>query len=152
MAVYGLGALDQVAELVDALANPKGDVRDVAVIALRHWIGRKQGQDLKLYNVLTKEKNFTPNQAAILVQLLHSFGDVQQSQPATYETLIDYLMHDKPAIRQLAYWHLVRLAPSGKDIKFDPNASAEARQSAVEQWKKVIPAGQLPNSVEKKDK
>jgi hypothetical protein len=144
MAVYGMGAIDDLAGLTDALSNPRHeDVRQDAIVTLRHWIGRKPGQDLKLYEFLIKEKKYTPNQAEIILQLLHSFSDADRSQPATYETLIEYLLHDKLAIRQLAKWHLARLAPSGK-LEFDPAASPEELQKVYAQWKEFIPTGKLP--------
>jgi hypothetical protein len=62
----------------------------------------------------------------------------------TYETLIDYLLHDKLAIRQLAKWHLERLVPAGRDIAYDPAGSGEARHPAYDQWKKLVPNGKLP--------
>jgi hypothetical protein len=145
VAVYGLGALDNLPALVNALSDPKHeDVREVAVVALRHWIGRGKGQDLKLYDVLVKEKQFSPNQAAIVLQLLHSFGDPDLARPATYETLIDYLMHDKLAIRELAWWHLYRLVEAGKDVAYDAAAPEAQRQAAYDKWKELIPSGKLP--------
>jgi hypothetical protein len=145
IAVYGLGALDDVPHLLDALTDTKhDDVRDVAVVALRAWIGRDGSHDMKVYNVLVKDKKYTENQAEIVLQLLHSFSDIARGQPATYETLIDYLMHDKLAVRQLAKWHLERLAPAGEDIPYDPAAPEEKRQKGYDEWKKLIPSGQLP--------
>ncbi len=146
IAVYGLGAVDDLPHLADALADPSHqDVRDVAVLALRAWIGRDRGQDMKLYNLLVKEKKYSENQAEIVLQLLHSFGQNDLAKPATYETLIDYLLHDKPAIRQLAKWHLERLVPEvSKEVAYDPAASEKERQEAHEKWKERIPSGKLP--------
>jgi hypothetical protein len=144
IAVYGLGALDDLPSLIDAVASSKlPDVRDISVIALRHWIGRSEGQDIKLYDALIK-KGYSERNAHRFVQLLHSFSDRQKARPATYETLIELLSSDNPAIRQLANWHLVRLVAKGADIKFDPLGTDEERQSGIEKWKKLIPAGQLP--------
>ena len=65
----------------------------------------------------------------MILQLLFGFSPEDLTQPETYEVLIDYLAHEKPAIRNLAAWHLVRLVPQGKSIAFKPNgtmADAEA--------------------------
>jgi HEAT repeat protein len=143
MAVYGLGAIDDLPRLIDALSSSKfPDVRDVTVIALRHWIGRGEGQDMKLYDALVK-KGYSENHAARVMQLLHSFGDKAKASPATYETLIDLLNHENPAVRQLAHWHLTRLVPTAT-ISYDPLGTPEERQAAVAKWKELIPAGQLP--------
>jgi hypothetical protein len=144
IAVYGLGALDDLPQLIDTLSTSKiPDVRDTCVIALRHWIGRGQGQDQKLYAALLK-KGFSESQATKFMQLLHSFGNQQKASPGTYETLIDLLQNENPAIRELASWHLTRLVPKGQDIKFDALATAEERQKGYEKWKELIPAGKLP--------
>ncbi len=143
MAVYGLGAIDDLPKLIDALSSSKfPDVRDVTVIALRHWIGRGEGQDMKLYDALVK-KGYSEKHAALVMQLLHSFGDKAKSHPATYETLIELLNHETPAVRQLANWHLTRLVPTA-NISFNPLGTPEERQAAAAKWKELIPPGKLP--------
>jgi transposase-like protein len=142
--VYGSAALDNVGFVVDALANRSADVRDTAVQALRHWIGRAHGQDLKLYNALQKDKKYPAGQAEIVLDLLHSYSATDLDRPETFEALIAYLRHDKPAIRELAAWHLYRLAPVGKAIAYDPTGTAESRETAYKKWKELIPTGQLP--------
>ena len=144
IAVYALGGLDDLPHLIDALSSSKyPEVRDLSVIALRHWIGRSEGQDQKLYEALLK-KGYSEKQATMVMNLLHSFSDRQKASPATYERLIELLLDENPAVRQLANWHLNRLVTKGKDIKFDPLASPEERQKASEKWKELIPAGKLP--------
>ena len=58
--------------------------------------------------------------------------------------LIEYLAHEHGAIRNLAQWHLVRLAPQGKAIPFKPSGTREECEPAYREWKKLVPAGQLP--------
>jgi hypothetical protein len=145
VAVYAAAALDDLPELVAALSDPQHEgTRGAAIIALRHWIGRVPGQDMRLFHFLVQSKDYSENQAAIVLQLLHSFGINSLAQPATYETLIDYLLLNKLAIRQLAKWHLYRLVPAGKDIAYNPAGSKAERQRAFDQWKKLIPDGKLP--------
>ena len=144
VAVYALGALDDLPPLIDAVSSSKfSDVRDTSVIALRHWIGRAAGQDLKLYDALLK-KGYTERNAHRFVQLLHSFSNQQKATPATYETLIELLQAENPAIRGLANWHLVRLVSKGQDINFNPLGTAQEREEAVKKWKVLVPAGKLP--------
>jgi hypothetical protein len=145
MAVFGLGAVDDLSTLVDLLADGlQADIRNWAVVALRHWIGRGAGQDQRLFEVLVHEKKIPTQQAEIVMQLLHSFDQQELARPATYEVLIDYLLHEQPAVRQLAYWHLVRLVPAGASIPFNAAGSERERQQAHERWKQLIPNGKLP--------
>ncbi len=145
LAVFVMGAADDLAGLGQAVSTTKhGDVWENAVLALRHWIGRGPGQDLKLYNGLVKDRNFTEVDARTMLQLLHDFGDADLARPELYEMLIDFLDHQKMGVRGLAYWHLSRLAPEGRSLNYDPLAAADSRQEAVAGWRKLIPAGQLP--------
>jgi hypothetical protein len=145
-AVYALAALDKLARLGQAVRETKHqDVWEDAVIALRHWIGRGPGQDQVLYNRLIEKANYKPVQAETVLQLLHSFGDEQLARPETYQALIDYLDHDLLAIRGLAYWHLYRLVPEGRELGYNPLEARDAREAAIANWRKLIPPGQVPN-------
>jgi hypothetical protein len=48
------------------------------------------------------------------------------------------LNHPLLPLRELARWHLVRLAPAGKDIPFDAAAAEPERRQAMAAWHKVI--------------
>lgn len=145
LAVKAMGALDDLERLGMALSTTKHpDVWENGVLTFRHWIGRGPGQDQRLYEGLIKMKGFTPVDADAVVQLLHSFSDAELARPELYETLIDYLSHDKLAIRGLANWHLVRLVPEGKKIGYSPMASKEDRAKAIAAWEKLVPRGKLP--------
>jgi len=142
-AVLGLNALDDLPRVAEALADPhSGDVRDAAVLALRMWIGAYAGRDRELFRLLQDHLGYSEPQAETVLDLLHSPFDPDKA--STYEALIRLLQHSKLAVRELARWHLVRLAPAGKGIAYDPAATEEDRDKAVKAWKELIPEGQLP--------
>jgi hypothetical protein len=144
LAVYSAGATDDLPLLLTALRDAQhAEVREAAVVAFRHWISRAAGQDQKLVEVLVKD-GYRPGQAEIFLQLLHTFSRQDRDRPETYETLIDYLNHDRLAIRELAHWQLTRLVPPGRTIAFNPAASADERARAVAAWRRLIPAGKVP--------
>jgi hypothetical protein len=145
IAVLAMGALDDLPRLAAALRNNKhADVWDNAVLALRHWIGRGPGQDMKLYNLLIESKKMTPVQAEIILSLLHSYGEEELARSDTYQLLIAYLDHDILGIRGLAHWHLTRMYPEGKEFGYDPLLPKEKRDLAVKKWKNVLKKGDLP--------
>lgn len=144
VALYGMASLDLLGPVVDALADKRVDVRESAILALRHWIGRGATQSLKVYDAVVERMKFSPAQGESVLQLLHSPDESERSQPELYETLIAYLQHSKLPIRELARWHLYRLVPAGRDIRFDAAAGEAERGEAVAKWKKLIPDGKLP--------
>lgn len=145
LAIVAMAAMDDLPRLGPVLlATKHPDVLENGILAFRHWLGRSPGQDQKLYKMLIEERKYSPAHAAIIMQLLHSFGDEDLARPETYEVLIDYLDHEQQSIRFLAHWHLVRLVPAGKKIDFKALDSKEAREKAIAEWKKLIPTGKLP--------
>jgi hypothetical protein len=147
VAIVTLGALDDLVPLAEALVAAKSlEEWDFGITVLRHWLGRCPGQDQKMYRLLTTARGYTPAQAKTVMQLLFGFSADQVKQPETYEVLIDYLTHDKPGIRNLAAWHLVRLVPQGKAIPYKPDGTTADAAKAQEAWKKLVPAGELPPS------
>ncbi len=143
MLVFAMAAVDNVELVAETLnAAPDAEVRGAAVVALRHWIGAREGRDEKLYEVLVGDLKFSKYEAAAVMQMLHS--PFTRDQAETYETLIAYLKHRKQAVRELAHWHLVRLAPAGLEIPFDAAGDSDARDKAHAAWVKLIPAGSLP--------
>ena len=65
-------------------------------------------------------------------------------RPATFDSLITSLNHDKPLIRELARAHLYRLVPRGKTIAYDAASTPAVRMRAQTAWRKLIPRGKLP--------
>jgi len=152
LAVRCLGAIDDVSHVLDALGDEDPnhfDVREEAIEVLRNWIGRNAGQDKKLYNKkegtgILLDKKYKEGQSEIVMQLLHYLSEEERGKAETYEALIDYLMHNKLAIRELAYWHLFRLYPKGRDFNFNAALGTEERTKAYQKWQQVLKDGKLP--------
>jgi len=90
-------------------------------------------------------------QARTIVQLLKGFDGNDRKEPLVYELLIEALEHGPLPIRELAHWHLDRLAPAGQKIAYDAAADEAARHKAAEQWRALIPPGQLPPPPKKEE-
>jgi hypothetical protein len=143
-AVTAMGAMDDVRGLFDVLAHsPHSDAREHAILALRGWLGREPGQTAKLLAGFQKA-GLTKTQSENVLHLLYGFTADERRQPGTYDLLIETLQSQRPAMRELAHWHLVRLAPAGKSIAYDAQAPEAQRQSGYEEWRKLIPHGKLP--------
>lgn len=149
LAVVVMGAMDDLEGLGEVLtATRYPDTWDRAVVVVRHWLGRCAGQDQLLYRYLIDKRDIKPAQAATMLQLLHSFDEVDLAQPELYRMLVRYLDHERLGIRGLAYWHLSRLAPAGRKFGYDPLAPKQERDKARASWKKLIEdeiaKGELP--------
>ncbi|QJW93172.1 hypothetical protein FTUN_0677 [Frigoriglobus tundricola] len=151
VALVTLGAQDALVELAKSLSAAKTlEEWDFGITVLRHWLGRCAGQDQRLYQTLTTARGLTPAEAKIVMQLLFGFSAAETRAPETYEVLIDYLAHEKPGIRNLSAWHLVRLVPQGKSIPYKPDGTAADAARAQAEWRKLVPAGELPPAPPKK--
>ena len=151
VALVTLGALDEYAKLGKALSEAKTlEEWDFGITVLRHWLGRARGQDQKLYETLITVRGYTAEQAKTIIQMLFGFSEKELLAPETYEVLIDYLVHEKIGIRNLAAWHLIRLVPQGRSIPFKPDGTVQENERVHEAWKKLIPKGHLPPDLEKK--
>jgi hypothetical protein len=146
-AVNLMGATDDLERLGATLTKAKQwDVWDSGVLALRHWIGRGPGQDQKLYQALITRAKMPASQAETVMQLLHGLSEEDLDQPVIYQVLIRLLASDRLAIRGLAYWHLSRLVPAGKEFGYGPLESPEKRAAAIKRWQQLIPPGKLPKT------
>jgi hypothetical protein len=137
--VIFMGAMDDLEGLGDVLTGTDyPDAWDRAVVVVRHWLGRRPGQDQILYRGLMEKRGLKPAQAEGVMQLLHSFGDTELAQPELYTMLVRFLDNEQLGIRGLAHWHLVRLVPAGAKFAYNPLDSKEKRDKARDQWKELI--------------
>jgi hypothetical protein len=69
LAVYCLGALDLLPQLLDCIeAEERAEVRQKAVPALVHWLGRKADHEEKLFQTLVGQKMYKESQATTVLQ------------------------------------------------------------------------------------
>jgi hypothetical protein len=152
VALVTCGALDDLEQLERELAGAKTlEEWDFGVTVVRHWLGRGPGQDQKLYVALVNDRGYDAPSARLVLQLLFGFSKEDLAQPETFDVLIEYLRHDRAAIRNLAAWHLIRLVPQGKSIPYKPDGTKADAEAAYKAWRKLIPPGQLPPTDSKKD-
>ncbi len=151
LGIFGLGAVNSLTPLLEVWADLKqpAGIRLSATAALKHWMGRNGGQNTRLYQAL--EKKYSPETAESLMILLHGFSEKQAQEPATYQSLIGWLRHQELAVRELAFSQLFALVPEGRMIPYDPAGNMAQRDRAFQEWKNLIPDGQLPPNKRKKE-
>jgi hypothetical protein len=73
LAVFSLGAMDEIPDVISALEDSKHrDVRLAAIEELAHYLGRSRGNVAELFHLLRKGK-FSAAHATITLQLLYGF-------------------------------------------------------------------------------
>jgi hypothetical protein len=149
LAVYCLAALDELDKVIDVLADEDERhllLRDRAIQTLRHWIGRRTENDNLLYQKLTNAKRYQASEAETIMQLLHDLTPQQLADKESWTGLIAYLDHNRPAIRQLMFWHLSHLVPEvGMDpSKYSPDGDSAKRQKARDAWQVLLKTGKIP--------
>src|SRR5262249_15432045 len=150
VAVRSFAALDEPAKLLDALENQNhSDVRQEAVLGLRHWVALHQDNDLQLFTLLTGGKKLPAKMAEDLMQLMHRFADDEQGRKEPYDFLILLLQDERLPMRELANCHLTRLAPEGSKIAYNAAGTPALRKRGYDAWMKLLKDGKLPPPVGK---
>jgi hypothetical protein len=159
VAILGLGAIDDVPRLLDVLAD--GDPahkneRGLAIFALRRYVDRSLADGEALYEGKTqtgilKDKRYLSREADLVTQLLHDFPEAEGRNPETFLFLLNLMdKQDRVAIRELAYWQLLRVAqppPGVQPVQLPPFNAAwgeDQRRAAVAALKKLVEDGKLP--------
>jgi len=145
LATRCLGAIDAVSTLVDSLGDPMNpEVRVEATAALRNWIGRGKDQAAKLFDRKKRtgilvDRKFRRADAESVLELLDGFTLEDLRQPETYDTLLDYLKHNRIEVRELAYAHLIEAVGEDKEKpSYNPAGTSEQIKQSAEEWQKFL--------------
>ncbi|HEY7308615.1 MAG TPA: hypothetical protein VH643_04545, partial [Gemmataceae bacterium] len=161
LAIYCLGAMDEVEELLEVLGDTDpvhAPDRDTAIFTLRRWLGRDAGNGAKLFDPkeskagpLLSQQKYTKDEAERIFVLLHDFSEDEILAVETYEYLARDLISNKVAIAELARWHLYRLArlqgvslPGLEPNKFNAAFPSDVRAVAFQEVRNKIEKGELP--------
>lgn len=117
LAVYCLGAMDEVKELMNILGQadwPDSPDRFYALVALRRWLDRGPEQSKLLFDAekgtgLLRDMEYTREEAGRIMALLADPSDEQLLSRSYYEEAARDLASDKVAIAELARWRWVNL-------------------------------------------
>lgn len=126
-ALLGLAVMNRMQPVV-ALQNDAGanGRRKYSHEVVRFWLNQDAGNALKLVEML-KEQGYTEADAKLLLAL---YRGVKQGDVGRLKSLLEYLAHDKVAIREQAWQLLTQLAPERPNI-FDPAGALDQRTKAI---------------------
>jgi hypothetical protein len=146
LAVRCQAALGQMGALFGAVGDEKHpEVRRAGVEGLRHALAVDPAAVAELQRI-AREHNLTDKQLDTMRHLLQGFDAQQWADPAVRASVVDYLLHDKLVVRQLAYSLLLRTYPEGQKIGYDAAADPRQRDHAYEEWKVLVQQNKMrPN-------
>jgi hypothetical protein len=158
LAIYCLGALDAIDELLDVLGDTDPThyrERDTAVFTLRRWLAGDARNGTKLFDpktksgILKEQKKYTAREAERIFVLLHDPDEDQILSVETYDKLARDLVSNKVALAELARWQLYRLVRI-QDVnipsldKFNAASPRANREAAYREVLEKIEKGELP--------
>ena len=157
LAVYSFGAIGAVDRVLDVLCTDENEAhafdRSAAVVTLRRWIGRDQANGPLLYNeqkgtgLLIGGQHLHDLDAKTVFVLLHDFPSKDLRQPATFDKLASLLRDPHLPIRELAYWHLLKLSAgageaAGLQRRLGPGPAEQRRGQVEEEAHRRRPAAE----------
>jgi len=151
LAIYCLGALDEIKELIKVLGSTDTFQRldrDTTIITLRRWLGRDPRNGPLLYDPVKKTgllvssgQEYTDFQAETIAHLLYNLSPDLES----YELLANDVLSKKVAIAELAHWHLAHL-PLTRELPeirtFDATAPQPEREKLADAVRRLIASKQ----------
>jgi hypothetical protein len=154
LCIVCLGAVDAIPAVLDILDSKdeaRAEERFYAIVTLDRWISRGLDYNKQLFDMKDRrsgiliDKKYTPNEAGIVMTLLHEFDDVKRKEPETFDWLAENLTHNKMAIRELAAMHLRDLSVGVKTIPpYNAAWDLDKRTRAADEWKAMVKKGELP--------
>jgi hypothetical protein len=118
--------------LVMALArSDHEDARKSAIDGLREWLPTDPQNRILLRNSL--QTSFSPETALLVYQLLWGYNTQDLHDPIISHQLIDLLLHEHIAVRELTIYQIERLTNNNNGYKALERAGS--REAVVRRWK-----------------
>jgi hypothetical protein len=137
-------AVDNLGYVFDEFSQEKRPIyiRYLCIQPIQQWMALSRDHDY-LFLRVAQDQLRKKNEAQRVTELFHMISTEDALKPATYQHLIDGLNNDLPAIRMLSHFHLVQLVPEGAKIPYDPAMPRGTRIQAVNEWRALLPPGEI---------
>jgi hypothetical protein len=120
--------------LVDALSAPHEESRLSAILGLQSWLPLEPENAERLQAEL--QDRFRAEDAQALYRLLWGYTEEDARNPVVSEDLVNWMGHSEIAVRELAFYHVLRL--TGRRYDFRPNDPAPQRAVAIDRWRTYL--------------
>ncbi len=136
LAVSCLGLVGDYEMMLEVLdRNEHHESRVAAIHSLREWINLDPQNRVKLKEAIAAK--FYPEEVDVVYRLIWGYQEDDARSKQTTEQLIDWLEHDRLAVRELA-WFYVKSLTNRKLEVFDARANPMHLNAAVQKIRKLI--------------
>ncbi|MFV0443286.1 MAG: hypothetical protein ACK5Q5_06925 [Planctomycetaceae bacterium] len=136
LATKTLTLLDDVPDMVRALSAPHQESRVAALIGLAQWVRRDPGNVLRLSDELGRR--FTADEAEHLMRLIWGYSAVDAQNLDISQQLVQWLGDANVAVREAAFFHILRLTGGQMTFSYHPDRSESQRAASVKRWESHV--------------
>ena len=136
LAVSCLGLVGDYEMMLEVLdRNEHHEARVSAIHSLRTWVNQDPQNRVRLKDAIAAK--FYPEEVDVVYRLIWGYQEDDARSKQTTEQLINWLEHDRLAVRELA-WFYVKSLTNRKLEVFDTRATPMHRSAAVQKIRKII--------------
>lgn len=129
-----MSLIDDASTLVRVLTSSHEDTRHAAMVGLREWVMTSPDLAPRLEEEVSRV--FRDQEAPIVVKLLWRVGDEEARDESASMQVVEWLASDNIAIRDLAYYEVLRLA--NRDLGYRPQNPVGQREPALMRWRDLV--------------
>lgn len=136
LAVACLGLVGDYEMMLEVLdRNEHHESRVAAITALRSWVNQDPQNRVKLKEAIAAK--FYPQEVDVVYRLIWGYQEQDARSKQTSEQLVDWLEHDRLAVRELA-WFYVKSLTNRKLEMFDARGTPMHISAAVQKIRKIL--------------
>ena len=136
LAVSCLGLVGDYEMMLEVLdRNEHHEARVAAIHSLRGWVNQDPQNRVQLKEAIAAK--FYPQEVDVVYRLIWGYQEQDARSKQTSEQLIDWLEHDRLAIRELAWFHIKSLTNRKLEV-FDARGTPMHRNAAVQKIRKIF--------------
>lgn len=136
LAVSCLGLVGDYEMMLEVLdRNEHHESRVAAINSLRSWINQAPENRDRLKAAIGAK--FYPEEVATIYRLIWGYDDQDARSKQTSEELVDWLEHDRLAVRELAWFYIKSLTNRKQEI-FDARGTPMHISNAVQRIRKIL--------------
>jgi len=121
-------------DLVPVLNSEHESSRQAAIVGLRNWVVSDPSHAEQL--LVELDRNFPEDELPIVERLIWGYDTEDLRSPEISDQLLQWMMHEDIAIRELAFYYVREL--TGREFKYKALLPIAERRAAIQRWQSHI--------------